>query len=527
MWGIFLFFATIGLLLYYPVSDYMLIDDGVSGLWEVKDMSWEEIFRSSEFKSLYQLHYVFLYGYYHVFGASSVAYYVWFVLLQSAVLTAFYYAMSKLANLFGLSKTNFVFFVIGILLMTSPHNFENIAWAATSHYNLAFLFFFVMLSCLLDALLGKKQKLILFYSLFSLSLFTMEMSVLFPLSFGLIVFAYWMYSGNRVGLKKGLLLYVIPSALLVLLSFALLKVLNNSWFPRSGTVAIFIPSVLDSITNFWSYWFQGIGYTHYLSFRQRESFYRFVDIYVFWPGLLSIGFIIFYCLKKKKYFPLVLFLMCGIFLLPNLYRWGTILNRYENVRFLYFTLPFMLSVVLLLFYKRKLLLAILSILFLTANLYFMYFTIQDKVVAGKIHEKYLEELQSVKSNDVYLLNIPSFAKGNFIFRGSNRVRIADAMKDTQHNEIIFKEVLWYYAQSAEDSFSVEKTDSLTLRVSPKTDGVWPMNESIGASSYENENVKVTLGEWGSYEVRFKKAIGEETRILLFSDGSMIDCKELL
>lgn len=505
----------------------MLMDDGVSGLWEVKDMTWNDIFRSSEFKSLYQLHYVFLHTYLQIFGTNSVAYFIWFVLLQSAVLTAFYNSMPKLCELFGVTKTNVLFFIVAVLLMTSPHNMENVVWAATSHYNLAFLFYFILLGLFVHSFVGKRQFVILFHFIFILSLFTMEMSLMFPVSCGLILFLYWLQSKDTGGVKKVLLYYMLPMFVSILLSFVLLQYLNDSWLPRGGSDASFIPSISDAVTHFWAYCIQAIGYTHFLSYDLRTAFYASVKSYVFWPGLITIAAIVFYSFKNKKYLLLVFFLTAGLFLLPNLFRWGSMLNRYENVRFMYFALPFIITFFLYLFSNSKILLSSLAIILLIANLIFMRTTVNDKVVAGEIHESYLGALQEYRTDDVYLLNVPSFGKGNFIFRGYNRVRISSAMKNVDSVEIKYKEVLWYYAQTNMDSFTVTRVDSQTIFVKSQTPGIWPMIEDQGAQSYENEDFEVVMDEWGGYNVRFKNPLNPNTKVLLFSVNGMTDCADLL
>ena len=153
----------LGVVIYYPVSPYMLMDDGLSGLWEVRDMDWGDILRSDHFKSLYQVHYFFLYLYWHVFGTNSFYHFIWFIFLMSVNLALINKTLPRLLALFGIEKSSLLVLFMSILLLIAPNNFENIAWAATSHYNLGMMFYLIMLNAFLRFVQGSRKWIYGFY----------------------------------------------------------------------------------------------------------------------------------------------------------------------------------------------------------------------------------------------------------------------------------------------------------------------------------------------------------------------------
>lgn len=504
----------------------MLIDDGISGLWEVRDMNMAEILRSSQFKSLYQLHYVSLALYWKVFGSNSQAYFIWFMCLQGLLATLMYIVLPKLVSLFKIEKTNFLFFLLGLLFICSPHNIENFAWAATSHYVLAFVFYFALLHYLVKALGAKEGSIFWFYFFFVLSLFTMEISLLFPLSVTAIIGALYFKDRDKNRLKRFLVCYALPLYMGVFLALSLLYFLSDTWVPR-GSSNFFSLRFYDAVVNFWNYILQALGYTHYLNVQQRFSLYGTLSTYSFWPGLLLIITAVVVFIRRKNYLLLLVFLHIIIFISPNLFRWGAILFRYENSRFLYFVLPFLLSFILLFSFKKKFLFFSIGLVVLVANLFFLRIALKDKQASGLVHETFIQQFEAYKDKDIYLLNIPNCCTGYQIFRGYNRIRIASDVKHKRHGKEKLKEILWYYALSVKDSFSVQKVDDGRLQIQPRSLGVWLMSDWGGAVSYEDDEIEVEMTEWSGYFVRFKEAIKPTEYILLFSEGQLRDVSHLV
>ncbi len=490
-------------------------------------MDWGDIIRSDNFKSLYQVHYFFLYLYYHVFGINSAYYFFWFVFLFSVNLTLFYTAMAQLFSLFGQAPSRFFFLLICILLLTAPNNFENVTWAATSHYNLGMLLFLVMLHSFLRYIDGAKIWFYFFYLSFLLSLFTIEMSLLFPIIILLIIIFYSAQIQQKKILKHLAITFFVPSFVLLLGSFLLLKILNNELLPHGASLAGIFPSANLMVTNFWMFCMQGIAYTKFVPNGLRDAYYAFVHQHLFWPLLLCTFGIIFYCIKAKQYLFLLLFLSMGVFLLPNLFRFGMAGSSYENVRFVFFALPFILTAFLVLLKKNVWILSCCFVFLVVCNFIFLNQSKQDKIVAGKLHAVYIQGVAQHPSPNCYLLNIPSFCKQFFVYRSIRRVGIEANMRNSNLNTGDYTEVMWYYAQNVSDSFSVEKIDNRKLAVLNHTDGVWLMHEHFGASPYENDGVIVSILEWGGYTIEFKNAPPADTKLLLYSNGRVNDVRHIL
>lgn len=526
-WALFAFLFLLGWLVYYPIAPYMLVDDGISGLWEVKHMRWTEVFGSNPFKSLYQLHYALLKIYYFIFGIHSYRYFFLFVGLQALIGTLWYVVIPKIGKLFQWNNNRILFLIVPILLLVSPNNVENIAWAATSHYNWSMIFYLLILWALYRYIEGSRFYLLPFHFLFVLSLFTMEISLLFPCSAAIIILLRFAIVRDRKALWQQACHVLLPMLFFTILSFGLLKWLYNTWLPHGAGNEDYLPEVSDALTHFWLYTLQGLANTQFLEVSIRQAYYGLVKTYLFLPLLLTTGGALIWAIHKRYYTVVFFMLHIALFLAPNLFRFGASSGTYENVRFVYFALPFILSLFFLLVARNVGLTMFIFIVLFFYNLTLLNRTKQEKMLAGALHHHYLSELQEHSRKDVYLLNVPSFCNDFYVFRSAKRVGIDAEMRNHGVLADDFHEVLWYYAKGVNDVFTITRTAANEVSIQAQTNGVWLMREQYGATDYETADFKVRVGEWGKYVVTFKEPIPSQMSLLLYSDGKMQDVTDIL
>jgi hypothetical protein len=517
---LFAIFCGVLLLFYWPVRNYLLIDDGISGLWEVRNMPWTDFVHSFGYGSLYQFHYLSLVLFEHLFGIQSHYYFLVFLLLH-AVIACYFVLISKL--LFRRVQVQFpVLFAIllGLFFVSSPHLFETMAWAGPSHYVITLWLYLVLFHQFLKALNKNPWNKTLFFVVFFITVFTFEMSVLFLPSF-LLAGILLRQDETIISHVKRMWIVYLPMLLILIAAYTLFYFQQRTIIPH-GIPAAFIGQSWSVYSKHLIVYLSRIwAYTHSFSLPAREAYYSFVSAFNAWLILflllvVSVGF-----LREKK-LALFLFFNGVLFLLPYLFRSFSILNEYENARYTYFAFVFIMAALLVIVWNKKAIVGILLFLVLfVLNAITTLKGVQAKVINGELHEQYVSELNKFQANKYYLLNVPSFCQGHFVFRADNRVGIAAQMHGKKEKPEQFKEVMYYYAQSASDSFSVEVVNDSTLFIQPETPGIWLMEEDRGALDYETEDYMVVTGKWASYTLILKQhSVLKKAVILLYSKGKM-------
>ncbi len=127
--------------------------------------------------------------------------------------------------------------------------------------------------------------------------------------------------------------------------------------------------------------------------------------------------------------------------------------------------------------------------------------------AGRLISNLKKDFRWGSSNRVFILNLPDNFRGAYIFRSFTPSYFLSSFLTNPENRPTaeIQEVLSYNLNSITDSVFVEKIDSNSLRVVLSAPENWWWREKQGATSYENELVKVTIDEWNhSYVALFKQ-----------------------
>ncbi len=515
-------FCCVLLLLYWPVRHYLLIDDGISGLWEVRDMPWTDFFHSFGYGSLYQFHYLSLVIMERLFGIESQYYFIVLTVLHAFIACYIVQVFRQLLTFFKIAFPVLFSFLLALFFVSSPHLFETMAWAGPSHYVITLLLYLIMFNEFFKALNKQVWNKFVFFTAFVMAVFTFEMSMMFLPSFILLALLLRRDEAFLILFKRLAALYV-PMFLVLVVAYTYLYFQTKTLIPHGMSMdamgqsfSIYGDHLIVYLSRIW-------GYSQALSFPLREGYYSLVSAYYGWGVLLLLVVVVIVFIKKKR-LALFLFFNGVLFLLPYLFRSHSVMNQFENMRFAYFAFVFIMASVLVLLWQKS---AVLStgfiIILLIINTMTSLRGVHAKVLNGQLHEQYLSELNKFEAAEYYLLNVPSFCQGHFVFRADNRLGIAAQMHAKKEAPEAFKEVMWYYAQSVSDSFDVEVMNDSTLSIQPRTDGVWLMDEDRGASNYETDDYKVEIGEWSRYTVTFKKKHNaKKSVVLLYSKGELIE-----
>jgi hypothetical protein len=518
----FVFVFTI----YYPGHKAMLIDDGISGIWEIQQQGFNGFLNSYGTDGLYHGHYIILSLIYAVFGLNPMGWFIVFTLWHAFNALLLFQTMKKFLQAIDLD-TNAIWISLGsaVLFLISPYQSENILWAATSHYAFTMSVLLISLQALLDysskgtfALPGW-----LYILLFAVALFTLEISFLFPFILFLLFVLLKVIGHTQWTVKEYFIKVLLPQGVLLAFYLGLYKWRSGRWIPhdRAGADAEFsLPYVITTLTQQIMKLF---GFIHQLDYKLREKIYGYALHWKMSAGILGIlilVLLVWLWFRNRKLFIAGLFtLLSGLLLYAPFVRvYFMFLMRFENDRYAYFASAFLFTFfVIVLFSFHRLVRAIFFLAFAACSVYFIFPSIVSKAESGNLHATFLQKFPDQVKGDIYLLNVPVYCNESYMFRSRDRFPIA---YQAHYGRSLFekvKPVLWYNAMTSKDTFMANKLNDTTYEFSLKTDGSWLWREREGASNYETDDFKVLVGEWGNYTLIMKQALRKEDAMLYF-DG---------
>lgn len=370
------------------------------------------------------------------------------------------------------------------------------------------------------------RQRIMLYILYALSLVTLEVSFFFPFILLLLLVV---IMPNNVAekisyLKRKTREVLLPLGVLLGLYLLAYHSKNHSWIPNREDNPMSI-HWNEVITHAVQFLLKQISLLHFLPGDKRSMIYEFclhwkrAGMIVLAVALLISGFI--YFLKRERLKPLLfLWISYLVISFPFLLFYFMYVFRFENDRYQYFGSVFLLQSVSLLFFsfgKKAGVVLTSMILILYATLIPM--GVKSKAIAGRLHENIISHIPRPKQNEnFYFLNLPNYCLDHYEFRANYRLPIAMEAYDHQNYDKQITTLMYYYGQGERDRFDVVRTDEHTYELQFKTNGIWWMYESLGASSYENDVWKVNMKEW-SVEFVLKRSLGPGEKVFLFSDGS--------
>lgn len=515
-------------ILYYPAHHALLIDDGLSGIYEMKTQGWDGFKNSYGIHSLYFGHYGFLAMEYAILGFHDLGWFTWFVLWHTINTCLIYAFFSRLYHHLGFQNAQWIALSGSILFMLCPSQLENITWAATSHYNLSLFLLLISINLLLTYLVNGKRSAHWVYIIlcFTLGLFTLEVAFIFPVIYGLLYILLKITGHIPLSGRRFWMTIVLPCFLSFGLYLLLFHLKNHSWIPKRFDEEITF-TLAGTVTHLAQYLIKLVGCVHYTDYETRDAIYssclhwkKVIILLIFVLGILS------YLLyrKDKKTLLAFLFLVAGMLLacLPFMHYYFMYLFRYENDRYQYFLSVFLFQALTLLCSLAPKKLSVLIILIYVFGFVCLITKgVNDKQEAATLHHQYLYSLPITKSQgQCYLLNVPNYCLDHYEFRALYRLPIAlQTLRQIPRSDALHQ-ILFYYAKSTKDSFQAKQINDSTYSLSALTNGSWWMYESIGASDYENEDYSVKLNG-NSYELRFKHALQPSDQLWYFNRGKHI------
>ena len=514
--------------IYFPGHKAMLIDDGISGLWEFKKLGFNGYLHSYSMKSFYYGYFGFLALVYFLFGTNPLGWFIVFSFLHALNTTFIFKAFQKLYAAFSLQNGQWIAFVGAILFLVSPYQSENVIWAATSHYSLTLFVLLFGIHWICDFMNNGAsiKSIIVFHSLFIFALLTLEISFFFPVIFFLLFLIILVQQRNKSQAIPYLLKIAFLQILIVGIYLFIYHSLYGHWIPNrydephSLSIAKLTITLAQQTVKLFSF-------IHFSEYKTREIVYEFCAHWkktslILGTILLAISLFVFKK-DKSKMLLLLFFIISGIILFyPFLESYFMYLFRIENDRYLYFGSVFFLQAfVFVVFYFKPIIRIPIILIYITAFVYFIFPTVKARRTSAKLYYNFIQKFPVAQEGKIIILNVPNYCADVYEFRAKSRLPISI---EAEYGMDISKKIIQvasYSSVSEKDSFEVNRINDTTLFVKTKTNGTWWMNESIGLTNYENEYFRLEKDEWGGYHLFFKKQLSAADKIYYYSNGRFI------
>lgn len=517
--AIWLIFIGITSTIYYGTQDIVLNDDAFQFFSEFKKEGWGGFYQNYGFSSLYYFTHFFNLLFYHLFGLNNVCWLILLIVLHATnaylihCLFNAFYLQHRISNAFLISLAGAILFLI------SPAQSENVTWVATLHYGLSLLFFLLIG---LNIIRGEKEfsstRILLLLFFYSLSLLTMEFALIFPFCWFLMQMKFSIQTTTIKNKKLWLgFLLLIP------VYFITTKFIKGHFIPHYSTEHLENHTPIQYITNYTNYASKHLFLSHFY-----PSSVRYYNIINHWFSLLIIwSFILwlFYRYTKKKasraFVLLKLFVLSVFMLMPVINMYFNIIHQYENNRLgYYFSIALFQLTTFILFESLHIVRFIGFLIIIILNLYFSYKTTTDAKIAGHIFKHCLETFPDLPKKNIYLINMPNNYKGFYLFRDT--WRLSSALDFFYQKQFNFNQIASTNLLNKNDSFyCIIESDSV-LRAGHNNPGDYFMKGPYGAYDREDSAYSFDVDEWlMNYEVRFKKPLSTEDRVLLFKKDRFI------
>ncbi|MBT8234333.1 MAG: hypothetical protein HKO66_08840 [Saprospiraceae bacterium] len=518
-------------ILFYPSRHYGFVTDFINWLNKYENGNFKDVLTCFEYPGLHQFFHLVNFILYNIIGTNTTA---WYIILASLHGLNAYVLFSLAKKIITLKGNTFdqkmLPITISIIFLIYPFNIEAVTWKACLHYLIILQFLLLGLHLLLNYIQHNiKSSLWLLHLTFILSLFTLELSFIFPAIYFVIIIYYAHQSTDFVKNTKRLASSVIlPQITFLVLYLILSKYAIGDFIGHYGAEkhVVFDPKLIAS--NAWKYFFKHLFYVHFWSFKYKQFVYESLimnNIFLLATTISSVILLLFILSKKEnglkdQVLLLILFVLALAPIITLYFYWQ---HPYENDRYGYLASPFIIAFVvkLLCLIRNNYLRIVTFLVFAFINVSLFINVISRNNAASKCLHGLLSDFKIPKQSDnVFILGMPDNFQGLYLFRDyKNNAHILKKSLDLMYNKRVTNKITpiaQFNQKNLNDSLKVDFIDSKTIHVGFKQSGNWFWKGGIGLSNYKTDLFNVEKKS-GYYKITFSNASRDD--LFLISVGT--------
>ncbi len=496
-------FMIISLASFYPARFAGLIYDFIGWQRAYDAGSWTDILNCFGYQAHHQVLHFFFYTAYQLFDTNAILWYLLFSLMHGVNSYLLYLFLNHLLKEVGVDKTLLLSFLGALVFALHPLNVEVVVWKACIHYLLSVGFLLgICLLYLSDLRNPLPKKRYAIYGLYAISLFTLELSFVFPILAGLLILFMSLARKDWSILFKGLKQIVAPLFGLLFLYLILNKLTLESWVGHYGEDVHLNFNPLAIVANEFKYLVKHLFLLRYAPHSTKALIFDsmnipFVSFHLMLVGMVILIIWLFRAKKISAHLNLAFLGLFGFFvsILPiaNIYFYFLLWS--PNDRYGYVASIFLIIMIIgLLIYLPKWLRIVVLSAFLILNVYIQQKLINNWKVSEEVYMSLAEDFRWYDDDNVIILNLPDNYKGIFMYSIINE---PTGLKEVLEYRLRKKydgnmyDGLMYNLHTKDDGVKVEQTGPSQLKIEFTQWGNWWWRNGIGASNYENEIFKVT------------------------------------
>lgn len=404
-------------------------------------------------------------------------------------------------------KNTYLSLCISILFLISPYTTEVVLYQATLQYALVTLFIQLCIFCLFRYIETDKIKYIYLYiTINTISIFTSEITFVFPLIIFVIIFIY--ADLNEIKIRH--LTFPLISLIILIIYLSITFLLLGKIVGHYGPEIHLEPNISRSLPNFLKFFLDIIAFTQYWNFDKMYNTYVFIESYyvVFYLILFVAFLLLYYFVKDKKRLlkKTLVLLLCVISLLPVINLFFLYVTPIEGDRYYYFSLIFVYLFVLLITYNIDKVFAQTLFCFLfVLNFILLQKNVIEWQKAQKIIDNSLQTFNLEKNKKYMFLAVADRIGGALIFASDESKENPFGLSDFAMAICIRKDmqvkgkigqVLNYNVTSETICPIIEIVNDTTLKYTLPCCGQWWWKRRHGATDFENDYYRVkVIGGW--------------------------------
>ena len=510
---VFLFFFSLTALLYFPTIHSKFVFDFVDLVFDFQRKGWSNLGNISSGLSPYLVAKAIFFVLLKLIRFNAYAWYFLSCLLHALNAFLLIRFSEKLFYYFDYEQPFLASLFVAILFLVSPYHTEAVVWSGAFNYLIVSALILLQLNAVLDYIETKSDTyLLISVCAFFAAMFTHEWG-LFLLPADLFLFFFLTDKVSDLWDRKYLPLVCVIIFLTGYYFF-------NQWLQGSlvghyGAETHLNFKLHEIVPAFCKYLLKVLFLFTFFPVPVQDRVYAFIQQPAVLYSLVVISIIVSLILsallrKSKERFglPLFFFLLFCIFVFPVLNLYFPYWIKIHADRYCYLPCAFMYaSCVAILFRAKNSLKFVFSLVFMGVSIYLLAQVNFSWHQAGKLEQQLERNFSWWNAKRVYILNLPDNFRGAYMYRNSQPSAFAGNFVKynyaTPKTEII--EVLNYNLNEADDSVTVENISDHKLKVTLSKWGTWWWRNTVGATDYETDRIKVDVDDYGhSYLIEFKQ-----------------------
>jgi len=512
---LFLSFFAATLALYIQTIHSKFTFDFINLALEFQKNGWSGLGNfSTGFSPYYVAKFIF-FALLKIFRFNVCGWYVVTCALHAANAVLLFHFIEKMLKQFNHAHSFTVAFIATVAFLISPYHTEAIVWGGAFNYLIVGCLILLHLNALYNFFGSEKISHAIVVSLsYGAAVFTHEWGLfLIPADALLFLLLYRTLSQS----VKGKVIFLTMPVFLFTAYYFINQLILGELIGHYGAgvhlnfkLAEMVQATYKYLlkillfSGFWGVDFQ----TKVYSFIQHTTVEYLLASFLLLVGIASVFVIV---KRKKKYAASAFFfLLFCFFVFPVLNLYFPYWIKIHADRYCYLPVAFLCTAILSLFLQwTNSIKFIFSAVFIFLSIFFLRQNNFSWHEAGELQQKLETDFKWWNAKHVYLLNVPDNFRGAYMYRNKYPSAFAGSFIKNDYSipQTDITEVLNYNLNAFEDSVIIEKVNQQQLKVTLSGAGTWWWRNTLGATDYETDEMKVDVDDYNySYVVEFKKKV---------------------